>query len=461
MENEKNNSALTQNDILEGIRTLNAIYSAMMIGSQVAIEKFMEKKKMPHHARKFFISEMAKSLDQMPDVRQQLKLKQLQASQPRKIGGGLLSRMNTMNPMNLVNQKKTVPLSVSTNTSIASLPLDATKSIPVPVGVPVDEMNQNETNEQDSGSAESQKEMEKQAIDAIISGKMLIGKSIFKKIIQVSSNIFERIIDYATGGILNKPPSELAGETNKIVLVLSMVLKDLSTDERQIQAMKDISEALTKTLLDVMDVIAPAVKQIVSKTFDNMSSIGEQGASGSMRVFISAAKAAISEIPIVGGIINLILAFGESFNVFSKIVSTLMSKGSNMSNDVVNAFMQARAKFEESFAKYKRDIETAKRTINTLTTPMQSSSSATVQQSVQKVNETINPEEIQGTSALQKGGKYKNKNKTRKVGRRKHRQYKSKSKSKSKSKTLIKKHKSIKHRNNKHRIHKYKTITTR
>ena len=82
MENGKNNT-LTQNDILEGIRTLNAIYSAMMIGSQVAIEKFIAKKKIPHHARKFFISEMARSLDQIPDIRQQLE----QAQKIRQVGG--------------------------------------------------------------------------------------------------------------------------------------------------------------------------------------------------------------------------------------------------------------------------------------------------------------------------------------------------------------------------------------
>lgn len=384
MENGKKNS-LNENDILEGIRTLNAIYSAMMIGSQVAIEKFMVKKKMPQHARKFFISEMVRSLDQIPDVRQQLKQVQTQKqAQKMKVGQkGGISFPKLNNPF----KKQTVTASANgsgpaTSAAALQLPLDATQPAPlamsesIPVAEPVveseSEINNNNGTTDDDGPAETQQQMENEVIDSMISSKMMLGKSIFKKIVQVSSNIVERIIDYATGGILNKPPAELVGETNKIILVLSMVLKDLSTDERQIQAMKDISEALTKTFLDVMDVIAPAIKQIVSKTFDNISSIGMQGATGSMRVFISMSKAAISEIPIVGGIINLILAFGESFNVFSKIVSTFMTRGSHMSNDVVNTFMQARAKFEESFARHKREIDKARSAMNTLTNPVQS-----------------------------------------------------------------------------------------
>lgn len=417
MENEKNN-ILNENDILEGIRTLNAIYSAMMIGSQVAIEKFIAKKKIPRNARKFFISEMARSLDQIPDVRQQLEQTQRMNMNIRQVGGEWsfpkLSKLpkpklpNSLQNFNPLNRKKDVTAVVPNSNSDSTLSTQGQQSqiynpqyIPVgqltqsstldatqiPMGIPVAQEvvpvanlvsnpesgnNISNINGEDNMSAETQQEMENEAIDALVSSKMMIGKTIFKKIIQVSSNIVERLIDYATGGILNKPPSELAGETNKIILVLSMVLKDLSTDERQIQAMKDISEALTKTFLDVMDVIAPTIKQIVSKTFDNINSIAMQGASGSMKVFISMSKAAISEIPIIGGIINLILAFGESFNVFSKIVSTFMSRGSHMSNDLVNAFMQARAKFEESFARHKLTIEKTKNAINNLTSPSSS-----------------------------------------------------------------------------------------
>jgi hypothetical protein len=407
MENGKNNT-LTQNDILEGIRTLNAIYSAMMIGSQVAIEKFIAKKKIPRNARKFFISEMARSLDQIPDVRQQLEQGQMMNMSKnmnlRQVGGAwpVPKIPGKFNPLNYLNRNKNGSVSVSTPSPTQlqgqpqpiPLPLDATQppNEIIPIAELVDDSDTNSveavnhSNNEDDGSVETQQEMEKEYIDALVSTKMMLGKSILKKIIQVSSNIVERIIDYTTGGILNKPPAELTGETNKIILVLSMVLKDLSTDERQIQAMKDISEALTKTFLDVMDVIAPTIKQIVGKTFDNISSIGMQGASGSMRVFISMSKAAISEIPIVGGIINLILAFGESFNVFSKIVSTLMTRGSHMSNDVVNAFMQARAKFEESFARHKLNIEKTRRAIDTLTNPIQS----TVDTVAETVN-TLNP----------------------------------------------------------------------
>lgn len=407
MENEKNNT-LNENDILEGIRTLNAIYSAIMIGSQVAIEKFISKKKMPHNARKFFISEIARSLDQIPDIRQELEQRKIMNTNIRQAGGAwsvpkLPTSLQMFNPLNRKNNKsqsqspsETIPIAEVVNPSTV---LDASQvPMSAPVGqelVPVatlvskpDSTNNSNSNSEDDISAETQQEMEKEYIDALISGKMMLGKSIFKKIIQVSSNIVERIINYATGDIINKPPAELAGETNKIILVLSMVLKDLSTDEKQIQAMKDISEALTKTFLDVMDVIAPTIKQIVGKTFDNISSIGMQGASGSMRVFISMSKAAISEIPIVGGIINLMLAFGESFNVFSKIVSTLMTRGSHMSNDVVNAFMQARAKFEESFARHKLNIDKTRRAIDTLTNPVQSSL-YTVAETVNTLNPSV------------------------------------------------------------------------
>lgn len=324
--------ALTKDDILETIRTLNAINSAIMVGAHVAIEKFMAHKNVSSKHRKFFINEIAKSLVSNPEIRNQvIKIQR----------GGLFGRSKQItNPVNQMPLQNQSPNSSATdNLSIES----------GEVGVNGD------------GSNESfQSNMEDTFIESMMENYGTVTKGIFKKIVQVSSNIFGKLINFATGGILYKPPEELTSETNKIILVLSMVLKDLSTDENQIQAMKDISEAFTKTMLDVMDVILPSVKMMVSKTFDNISTIGAQSASGGMKVFISTAKAAISEVPIVGGIINLILAFGEAFNVFSKILSTLTTSGSNMSKDFVDAYIKARNKFEESFAKHNLKVKQLK-----------------------------------------------------------------------------------------------------
>jgi hypothetical protein len=366
--------ALTKDDILETMRTLNAINSAVMVGAHVAIEKFMARKNISKHHRKFFINEIAKSLVQNPQIKQQVVeiqrggfvdiLKKITKNKGKSTPASAFIPVTTSSPE--ISSKIDKTTTYSANTFKGSAPTPAPDNIPVAEVVkdetiPTAQLvssppTQNNVNGDESDES-FQSTMESALIESMMDNYSIISKGVFKKIVQVSSNIFEKLINLATGGILYKSPEELTSETNKIILVLSMVLKDLSTDEKQIQAMKDISEAFTKTMLDVMDVILPSVKMMVSKTFDNISTIGAQSASGGMKVFISTAKAAISEVPILGGIINLILAFGEAFNVFSKILSTLTTSGSNMSKDFVDAYIKARNKFEESFTRHKLEIE--------------------------------------------------------------------------------------------------------
>jgi len=146
--------------------------------------------------------------------------------------------------------------------------------------------------------------------------------AIVKKIVMVTDFFISNLLDFATQGALNMPLSELTKNTNTKILVLAAYLRNLSNSPEQLEAIREISEALGKIGIEMVDVITPAIQKMTDKLLLTFKEAGSQAAEGAMKTFIAISSAIISAIPGVGGVINLVISLAIGFNSVMKVVRT-------------------------------------------------------------------------------------------------------------------------------------------
>lgn len=151
-----------------------------------------------------------------------------------------------------------------------------------------------------------------------------------KKIIIVTDFFISRIIDYVTHDTLNTPVNELTANTNKRVLVLAAYLRAVANNPEQIEAIREISEALGVLGIEFVDSIRPAIDKMVDKLSETSERVASQAASGAMKTFIAISTSLIAEVPGVGGVVDLIISFAIGFNSIMRVVRTFVSNNSSL-----------------------------------------------------------------------------------------------------------------------------------
>ena len=153
--------------------------------------------------------------------------------------------------------------------------------------------------------------------------------------IQWYGNTLSKLIDMGmemTGEkrILDTPINQLSPDLNKKVLLLAGVLKELSTNPATKQAVKEIAQAIAVTVVEILKEIQPQVNKVTDQATDMMEQVSEKLVTGATGTGITVAQAFISAIPLVGGVINLMIAIAKGFNTLMMTFKVFMNKSSPM-----------------------------------------------------------------------------------------------------------------------------------
>ena len=153
--------------------------------------------------------------------------------------------------------------------------------------------------------------------------------------IQWYGNTLSNLIDMAmemTGEkkILDTPINQLSPDLNKKVLLLAGVLKELSTNPATKQAVKEIAQAIAVTVVEILKEIQPQVNKVTDQATEMLEQVAEKMVSGATGTGVTVAQAFISEIPLVGGVINLMIAIAKGFNTLMMTFKVFMDKSSPM-----------------------------------------------------------------------------------------------------------------------------------
>ena len=187
-----------------------------------------------------------------------------------------------------------------------------------------------------------------------------LGKASIKTGIKWSENFLSLMIDMGmrllgNEKILDVPIDELSPELNKKIILMAGVLKELSENPSTREATKEIAEAIAISVVEILQDIQPSLNKITDQAMEMLDEVGDKSVRGITSTGISVMQAFLAEIPWVGGIIDLFIAFGKGFNAIMQTYKVVVDRGGQLGVQAAKAAVNT----EESVVKGKNRIESA------------------------------------------------------------------------------------------------------
>ena len=187
-----------------------------------------------------------------------------------------------------------------------------------------------------------------------------LGKASVKTGIKWSENFISFMIDMGmklsgNDKILDTPLDELSPELNKQIILLAGVLTELSENPATHEAIKEIAEAIAISVVEILQDIQPSLDKITDQALEMLDEVGDKSVRGFTSTGISVMQAFLAEIPWVGGIIDLFIAFGKGFNAIMQTYKVVVDRGGKLGVQTAKAAVNT----EQSVVKGKERIENA------------------------------------------------------------------------------------------------------
>lgn len=168
------------------------------------------------------------------------------------------------------------------------------------------------------------------AAGKIFSNMKTLYIGLIKRIIIVTDFFVSKIIDYVTQDAFNVPVNEITTNSNERVLALAAYLRAIAENPEQMEAIREISEAVGAMGIEFIDSIRPALDKMIEKLNETSQKVASQAAGGAMKTFIAISSSLIAEIPALGGMVDLVISLAIGFNSFMRVVRTFVENNSEL-----------------------------------------------------------------------------------------------------------------------------------
>ena len=193
-----------------------------------------------------------------------------------------------------------------------------------------------------------------------LSEAMRMGKIAFFTGLKMTESMVNNILNFvldSTGNedIINKPWQELSPELNKKLILLAGVLKEMSENPATKEAIKEAAKTIAVNTVELMEVIEPDINKVTDQAVHMINDVASKSAHGMASTGVSVAQAFIAEIPVVGGILDLMIAIGKGFNALMKVFKVFVSNFSDITVQGAETVAKIKDKVDEIKASDKMD----------------------------------------------------------------------------------------------------------
>lgn len=168
------------------------------------------------------------------------------------------------------------------------------------------------------------------AASKIFSNMKTLYIGLIKRIIIVTDFFVSKMIDYVTHNAFNVPVNAITTNTNERVLALAAYLRAIADNPEQMEAIREISEAVGIMGIEFIDSLRPAVDKMVDKMNEASKQVASKAAGGAMKTFIAVSSSLIAEIPALGGMVDLVISLAIGFNSVMSVVRTFVENNSEL-----------------------------------------------------------------------------------------------------------------------------------
>ena len=192
------------------------------------------------------------------------------------------------------------------------------------------------------------------AINAVEKGT----EYVMKAIATVADSFAPIVEEMIFGDLANKSWAEVAPNINRIMKQKTENLDLIIQNPEFLEALRELTRAYTTVGIELMDILKPSLEQIIDEGISMLSDAGTKAVSGLINTGFNIGEAAIAEIPVAGGVIELIIAFIRGFNQAMIAAAPVVQFGTESvgtaiknANEAWSVVEQGKQKIDEASAK--------------------------------------------------------------------------------------------------------------
>ena len=174
---------------------------------------------------------------------------------------------------------------------------------------------------------------------------------LLKRAIKTAENLLNMYLDWLIQffdpNLATTPYQELSPEFNKKLILLASVMQQLSINPATQAAVKQIAEAYTTTILNILEAIKPEIEKITDKGLELYGESVQKGVRGVTETGVSFVQSFLAAIPWVGGIMDFIISLGKGFNTTMELVKVMSDKGGPIAVDGTKAYIKGSDAWQE------------------------------------------------------------------------------------------------------------------
>jgi hypothetical protein len=129
----------------------------------------------------------------------------------------------------------------------------------------------------------------------------------------------------------------------------------LAVNDRRIR--KAVEKAMViygKALTELYDISEPTILEITDKFWNTVNKMSIKSSSSATNAMIGSISAVLAEIPVVGGVVDIIIASGKWYNA---IASGMVAPSIELTGEVTNKAIKAKRDFDTIKNKHEKEIQ--------------------------------------------------------------------------------------------------------
>ena len=148
-------------------------------------------------------------------------------------------------------------------------------------------------------------------------------------------------------------------EIEKIDL-LTKILNISSKDPAMKEAIKKLADAGADSFVIILKDIEPEIIKVSNQIRETITKTADKSIRGVVSSGLSIAQAAVAEVPVVGGVVDLLIAAGKSFNNLMAVVLTLTENSGKVAISSADTIVKAKEAFMKGEEKLSAGISSFK-----------------------------------------------------------------------------------------------------
>lgn len=192
-------------------------------------------------------------------------------------------------------------------------------------------------------------------------GRILeIVEAVIKAAVGGADEGLKGIVEGIVGDLPDKPWDEVAPLLKAELERNRQFAQNFLDDDEMKEAVKKLVETYVEAAIEAHRLSEPAINEMVEEFWETADQVATRSTVGISNTAMNVGEAALGEIPVIGGAIDLAFAAARGFNHLSKAIAPLMEKGPKMLETGTETYAKARDTYEKYGPRLKEEADRVK-----------------------------------------------------------------------------------------------------